>query len=61
MKQPTARYVRLKRLIAEYVPVSEATIWRWVTEGTFPKPIKLHDRVTAWLVKDVESWLESKK
>ena len=28
------------------LPVSKATIWRWVRAGRFPKPFKLGERVT---------------
>ncbi len=30
------------------LPFSAPTLWRKVKAGTFPKPIKLSDRVTAW-------------
>ena len=30
------------------LPVSPATVWRWVREGKFPKPFKLGASVTVW-------------
>lgn len=39
------------------LPVSPATVWRWVREGRFPKPFKLSDRVTVWNVSDVEAFV----
>ncbi|WP_375341574.1 helix-turn-helix transcriptional regulator [Massilia phyllosphaerae] len=30
------------------LPVSPATIWRWVREGQFPKPFKLGKSTTVW-------------
>lgn len=30
------------------LPVSPATIWRWVREGRFPAPFKLGNNVTVW-------------
>ena len=42
------------------VPVSHATLWRWVREGRFPKPIKLSDRSTVWRSTDVVEWLKSR-
>ena len=39
------------------LPFSAATLWRKVKAGTFPKPIKLSERVTAFKVGDVRSWL----
>jgi predicted DNA-binding transcriptional regulator AlpA len=39
------------------LPFSSATLWRKVNDGTFPSPIKLSDRVTAWHVGEVRAWL----
>lgn len=39
------------------VPFSEPTLWRKVKNGSFPKPVKLSERVTAWRVSDVRAWL----
>jgi predicted DNA-binding transcriptional regulator AlpA len=30
------------------LPVSPATIWRWVRDGQFPKPFKLGKSTTVW-------------
>lgn len=39
------------------LPVSPATIWRWVREGKFPKPFKLGDSVTVWDLDQVEGFI----
>lgn len=39
------------------LPFSAPTLWRKVKAGTFPKPAKLSERVTAWKVADVRAWL----
>lgn len=36
--------------------VSRATIWRWVSLGKFPSPIKLSPGCTRWRLADVEAW-----
>lgn len=41
------------------VPFSHSTLWRKVKDGSFPAPVKLSERVTAWQVGAVRSWLES--
>lgn len=41
------------------LPFSAPTLWRKVKAGTFPKPIKLSERVTAWKVGDVRAWIEA--
>lgn len=39
------------------LPVSPATIWRWVRAGIFPKPFKLGDAVTVWDVAEVDAFI----
>ena len=56
---PATGYVRQSQLIPAPVPFSSATLWRRVKAGTFPKPVKLSERVTAWRVEDVRQWLDT--
>jgi len=39
------------------LPVSPATLWRWVKEGTFPAPFKLGPNTTVWDLDRVEAHL----
>jgi prophage regulatory protein len=48
------------RAKAGKLPVSPATIWRWVKNGKFPKPFKLGERVTVWSANDVEQFLANR-
>ena len=38
------------------LPVSGATIWRWVKGGHFPSPVSLGPGTTAWPVDVIEQW-----
>lgn len=40
--------------------VSEKTIWQWVKQGKFPKPIRLSANVTVWRLSDIQAWLDEK-
>ena len=42
---------------AGMLPVSPATVWRWVREGKFPKPFKLGESVTVWDAAAVEDFI----
>lgn len=55
---PPTGYIRQAQLL-QYLPVSPATLWRWVKSGRFISPSKLSERVTAWRCEDVRSWLEA--
>lgn len=47
--------------LRKIVPIGATTLWRWVREGKFPKPVKLSERVTAWRAEDVREWLSQQK
>ena len=62
---PDSAYVRESQLVQSperpvstaLLPFSAPTLWRMVKAGTFPKPTKLSERVTAWNVGAVRAWL----
>lgn len=45
---------------AGILPVSPATVWRWVRDGKFPQPFKLSAGVTAWYAADVEKFIAAR-
>ncbi len=55
---PATGFLRQKQIL-EIVPFSSATLWRKTKNGTFPAPVKLSDRVTAWPVESVRAWMNS--
>lgn len=58
---PGGSFVRQSQLIPAILPFSSATLWRKVRDGSFPKPVKLSDRITAWRSEDVQHWMASRK
>lgn len=64
---PDSAFIRESQLVQSskrpasqpLLPFSAPTLWRKVKEGTFPKPVKLSSRVTAWRVGDVRAWIQS--
>jgi predicted DNA-binding transcriptional regulator AlpA len=40
--------------------VSGSSIWAWVKQGKFPKPVKLSENTTAWQASDIEAWAKSR-
>ena len=57
---PATGYVRQTQLVPAIIPFSSATLWRNVKAGTFPAPVKLSQRVTAWRVEDVREWMQAR-
>jgi predicted DNA-binding transcriptional regulator AlpA len=62
---PDAAFIRESQLVYDPkrpkfpapLPFSAATLWRKVAAGTFPKPVKLSERVTCWRVSEVRAWM----
>ena len=62
---PNSGYVREAQLVQSPkrpdtpapLPFSAPTLWRKVKAGTFPKPTKLSQRVTAFNVGEVRAWM----
>lgn len=55
---PDTGFVRQSQLIPAIFPFSAATLWRKVKAGTFPKPVKLGPRITAWRVEDIRALIQ---
>lgn len=43
------------------MPVSPATIWRWVRSGNFPQPFKLGPSVTVWDADAVDAFIAAQQ
>jgi len=54
---PDDGFIRISGLVPKVLPVNPATIWNRVAKGTFPKPIRLGAKVTAWRVGDIRAWI----
>ena len=54
---PIGKYLRQSQLIPHILPFSSATLWRKIAEGSFPAPVKLSERVTAWSAAEISAWL----
>ena len=39
------------------LPISPATIWRWVRDGKFPQPFKIGVRTTVWNYDEIQAYI----
>ena len=56
---PPIRFVRLREVMAR-TGLSRSTIYVWVAEGLFPKPVPLGDRSVGWIESELEDWLRDR-
>ena len=53
------RVLKIKE-VAEEISVSVPQVYKLVSLGRFPKPIKLGERGSGWLRTEVDDWLQSR-
>ena len=56
------RVTRLIRLpeVQHRVGLGRSTIYRWMAEGKFPKPVQLGGYSVAWAEDEVEAWIATR-
>lgn len=50
------KIIRLKAVI-DATGLARSTVYKYVAEGSFPKPIPLGDRCVGWLESEVQDWI----
>ena len=50
------RIIRLKEVI-DCTGLGRSTIYQYISEGSFPKPVALGDRAVGWVESEVMSWV----
>lgn len=54
---PQTGFLRLPQVL-QFIPVSKSTLWAKVKEGTFPAPVKLGPRTTAWRAESIRQYID---
>jgi len=50
------RIIRLKEVI-DSTGLARSTIYKYIGEGTFPKPVSLGDRCVGWVDGEIHDWI----
>jgi len=50
------RIIRLKEVI-DSTGLARSTIYKYISEGTFPKLVSLGDRCVGWVDSEVHDWI----
>ena len=45
--------------VCEIVGTSRTTIYRWVSEGTFPQPVRISRYTVRWNIDEIEKWRDA--
>lgn len=52
------RFIRLKEVLM-ICGKSRSSVYEAIKKGEFPKPVKLHNRSSAWINSEIEQWVQS--
>jgi prophage regulatory protein len=48
-------FIRIQDVMKK-IGIARSTIWLWVKENRFPKPVKLSPRITVWEEDKIQEW-----
>jgi prophage regulatory protein len=54
------RVIKLPAVV-DQTSLSRTTIYRLISQGTFPAPIKLGPNSSGWLASDINEWIMARK
>jgi len=44
--------------VSAHVGIGVSTVWKFVRQGEFPRPIKIGQNITRWRLSEVKAWME---
>lgn len=50
-----------RKTLHAMIPLSERTIYNMEQRGEFPRRVVLSPRTVAWVLEEVESWIQARK
>lgn len=58
VKTSDVGFLRIDQIIPDLLPISKATFYRCVSEGRYPRPVKLSKNCTAWRKSEINELIE---
>lgn len=55
---PAGALIRIGE-VCGLVGFCRTTIYRWVSDGTFPPPVRISERAVRWRVDEIEAWRDA--
>ncbi len=53
------RFMRLPE-VCRTLGLPKSTLYKLMSEGDFPRPVKLTSRVSAWLEEEIDGWKQER-
>jgi prophage regulatory protein len=53
------RFLRLNQVV-EKTGMSRSTVYLYLNQGRFPKPVQISERLVAWVESEVDAWMQER-
>ncbi|GAF71033.1 unnamed protein product [marine sediment metagenome] len=53
------RFLRLNQVV-EKTGISRSTVYLYLNQGRFPKPVHVSERLVAWVESEVDAWMQER-
>jgi prophage regulatory protein len=53
------RFIRRQDL-PHITGIPQSTIYQMISDGKFPKPVRLSPRLVGWVEKEIQDWMEAR-
>lgn len=53
------KLIKLKTVM-DCTGLASLTVYKFIAEGRFPKPVKLGARMVAWVESEIQDWIQEK-
>jgi len=50
-----------RREVEQMIGLKRTAIYEMMTQGTFPRPVRIGARAIAWKLADIEAWIASRE
>ena len=50
-----------KPIVLSRTGLANSTLYYFISEGSFPKPVKLGKRTVAWKKSEIDEWIDSRE
>ena len=54
---PKTGFIRLPTVLS-LIPISKSSLYAGIKKGTYPAPVKLSERTSAWRVEDILAFID---
>lgn len=59
MGEDAIKFLRMPEVL-DRVGISRPTLYRMISAGKFPKPVRIGERSSGWINREIDAWVEGR-